>query len=197
MKWIAPSIAAGALALGALPALAGGPVMTPAPAPAPMAAPAPAPMNGNWTGFSAGLDLGYADTNFAGANGSGVTYGVRGAYDYDFGNWVMGVTGSYDASDFTVGADKMKSIARIGLRAGIDAGNGYLYATGGGAQAAMTIGGANVTGDGWFAGLGAEYRLAGNWTLGGEILTNEFKNYNSSGSALRATTLTMNVSYRF
>lgn len=199
MKWIVSSIAAGALALGALPALAGGPVaVPPAPAPAPAPMP-PAPVVGNWTGFSAGLGIGYAAVSFGADHGHGLIYGVQGAYDYDFGSWVLGIIGSYDAATRVgvgAGTDELLRLGRLGVRGGLDLGKTYVYAAGGAALASMDLGGI-VKGHGWFAGVGADYMLTPNWSLGVQLFANQFKNFNSSGNTLRANTASLNVSYRF
>jgi opacity protein-like surface antigen len=76
-------------------------------------------------------------------------------------------------------------------------GSTLLYATGGGAWADATVGGVSGTDTGWYAGIGAEYRMSGNWTLGGEVLTNQFDDFEGTGSDLKATTVGLNVGLRF
>lgn len=198
MKILNVSAAAGLILAGALPAFAGGPVVTP-PEPAPVAA-APAPMmpaNGDWTGLSAGLALSYGSDSFAGGNGTGALYGVRGAYDYDFGGWVLGGEASYDWSDISAGGSTLKNMARVGLRAGPDLGDTFLYVTGGAAMATQSTGGVDANDNGWYAGIGAEHKFGQNWSVGAELLTNRFSNFNGSGSELNATTASVNVNYRF
>jgi hypothetical protein len=145
MKTLYSGAAVTLILAGALPAFAGGPVATP-PEPAPLAAaPAPVmPTGGDWTGGSVGLSLSYGNVSFAGGSGTGALYGVRGAYDYDFGGWVLGGEASFDWAD-----------------------------------------------------IGAEHRFCRNWSVGAELLTNRFSNFNGSGSELNATTAAVNVNYRF
>jgi outer membrane immunogenic protein len=186
MKIIMTAASAAVLAAGAVPAFAGGmaePVVAPAPvAPAPVVAP-----DGDWTGFSVGASLGFGDSKFGGNNENGAVYGLRAAYDYDFGKFVLGAVGSYDWTSIDSGGNKLNSIGRLGLRGGVDLGSTYVYATGGAAWIEA----------GWFAGVGAEHKLTGNWTVGGEILTNQVNDFKSSGDDLKATTFALNVGLRF
>lgn len=198
MKILHSSATAALILVGAVPAFAGGPVVT-APEPAPVVA-APAPMmpaNGDWTGASAGLSLSYGSDSFAGGNGTGALYGVRGAYDYDFGGWVLGGEASYDWSDISAGGSTLKNMGRVGLRAGPDLGDTFLYVTGGAAMATQSTGGVDANDNGWYAGIGGEHKFGQNWSVGAELLTNRFSNFNGSGSELDATTASVNVNYRF
>jgi hypothetical protein len=198
MKTLYSGAAVTLILAGALPAFAGGPVATP-PEPAPLAAaPAPVmPTGGDWTGGSVGLSLSYGNDSFAGGSGTGALYGVRGAYDYDFGGWVLGGEASYDWADIGAGGSTLKDMSRVGLRVGPDLGDTFLYVTGGAAMATQSTGGVTATDNGWYAGIGAEHRFSRNWSVGAELLTNRFSNFNGSGSELNATTAAVNVNYRF
>lgn len=190
------TISAAALAAGTLAASAGGiapVVVEPTPAPV-MATVAP---DGEWTGFSAGLNLGYNWADGGATEGEGMVYGLRGGYDYDFGGFVVGGTASYDWTDTDFGGDTLNSIARVGVRGGADMGQTLLYATGGAAWADATVGGTTATDLGWYAGVGAERKLTGNWTVGAEVLTNRFDDFNGSGTDIRDTTVGLNVGMRF
>ena len=199
MKIFATSAAAALFVSATMPALAGGPVVM-APEPAPVVAPvvmmAPSV---DWTGLSAGVSLGYGNGAIPSGGGSSMIYGVRGAYDFDFGSFVMGATASYDMTDFTYGggANNVNAIGRLGLRGGVDLGRALVYATGGAAWAMQTSAGGDSTESGWFAGVGTEYQLMGKWTVGGELLTNRFSDNLGSGNELDAVTLGINANYRF
>ncbi len=196
MKFIQMASAMAILVGGAGAALAGGPVIT-APEPAPMPAPAPMlPANGDWTGLSAGLSLGYGSVTNGAANGTGAIYGLRGGYDQDFGNWVFGGTASYDWSNITAGGD-LNNLARLGLRGGYDMGDTLIYATGGAAWADVTTSGVSARDTGWFAGIGAEHKFNESWSVDGQLLTNQFADFNGSGSDLKATTVSLGLNYRF
>jgi len=200
MKILATSLAATLLASATLPALAGGPVMAvPEPAPIMVTPPIVMATGGDWTGLSAGVTLGYGNAAVPSGGGSGMIYGVRGAYDYDFGGWVVGGTASYDMTDFTYGggANNVNAIGRVGVRGGVDLGRAMVYATGGAAWAMQTSAVGDSTEAGWFAGVGTEYQLNRNWTVGGEVLTSRFSDNLGTGDELNAVTLGINANYRF
>lgn len=193
------------LALGgamAAPALAGGYVapVGETPVAAPVAAPvATAVPNGEWTGPWLGAQIGYGDASAGALDGDGAIYGVRGGYDWDFGQWVLGAGIDWDKTDIDLGnaGDNLDSIARLGLRAGYDLGRTLLYVRGGIAQADADIGGVSRDDTGWFAGIGAEYRINDRWSVGGEVLQNQFDDFDNTGTDLDATTAAVTVGFRF
>lgn len=191
-------LAAGLSTLIAAPALAGG-LTEPAPGPVTIA-PAPVAATGTWTGFSVGAQLGYADVSTSGAaalEGDDLLYGLRAYYDYDFGDFIVGGGLQYDATDLDIGGvTTLDSVARLGLRAGVDLGRNWVYGTAGLAQARTSN---PVVGDsdGWFAGVGYEVFVANNITLGAEILYHEFNDFDLPGLEAEATTASLSVNFRF
>lgn len=189
------------LALGAAlaaPAFAGGyaePVVE-APVAAPVVAAAP---NGDWTGGWIGGQVGFGDASAGALDGDGAIYGLRGGYDWDFGQWVLGAGLDWDKADIDLGTagDNLDSIARLGLRAGYDMGRTLVYVRGGVAQAKADLGGVSRDDTGWFAGVGAEYALNNRWTVGGEVLRNQFDDFDNTGTELDATTAALTVGFRF
>src|SRR5690606_25294907 len=133
------------LALGAAlaaPAFAGGyaePVVE-APVAAPVVAAAP---NGDWTGGWIGGQVGFGDASAGALDGDGAIYGLRGGYDWDFGQWVLGAGLDWDKADIDLGTagDNLDSIARLGLRAGDDMGRTLVCVRGGVAPAKADLGG--------------------------------------------------------
>jgi len=193
------------LALGVvatpLAALAGGPVTT---APEPyVQAPAPivARPDGDWGGFYAGAQLGWGNvySDGAGLGGNGAIGGVFGGYRYDFGRAVVGAEIDYSAAniDLAAGDNSLDSVARLKLQAGYDLGRALVYVTAGGARAETTLGGDSVSDSGWFAGLGMDYNLSDTWSVGGEVLTHRFDDFDNSGIDVKATTVQARVAYRF
>ncbi len=184
-------------AMLSVPAFAGGlsePVMEPAPA-APVVQVAP---SHDWTGGYVGGQLGYSDGSYGGLNGNNGTYGVRAGYDWDFGKWVLGAGLDWDKVDTDLGGGtNIDSITRLKVRAGADLGRTLVYATAGGAHAKADIAGVGRSDNGWFAGIGAEYAINDRWSVGGEVLTNQFDDFDNTGSDLEATTATVNVGFRF
>jgi len=178
------------------------PVFAGSAAPAPMEpmiqAPAPVAMTmgRDWTGGYAGLQLGYADvgTSVAGLSGDDVIGGLTAGYDWDFGNFVLGVGVDADIADLSVGAFTLERVYRLKARAGYDLGNGLLYATAGGV-------GADIDGlgydTGYFVGAGYEHMVTDTISLGGEVLYHEFDNFKSSGVDIDATTFQIRANYRF
>ena len=198
MKKLALTLAAVASTAAAVPALAGGlnePVVEPviAPAPAPMAT------DGDWTGGYGGVALSYGDVSVGATDGNGALAGIRAGYDWDFGKFVVGGGLDYDWSNVELdnGVDTIDNVARLRLRAGADMGPALLYATAGLARAEATVGGASLSDNGYFGGIGADYKIRDNLTIGGEILMHRFDNFANSGADVDATTAGINVGLRF
>lgn len=184
------------------PLLAGG---LAEPAPEPVVAPpvVQAAPSADWTGGWAGARLGYgdasADSAGGSADGNGMTYGLSGGYDWDFGGWVAGVGLDWDKTDIDLGTagDNLDSIARLKLRAGADLGRTLVYATAGPARASADLGGVGHHDNGWFGGVGADYAINDRWTVGGELLTNRFDDFGNTGTDINATTASVNLGFRF
>lgn len=190
-------------ALIAAPAVAGG-LAEVEPAPIVVAPPpAPVPASGDWAGAYVGGQLGYGDIDVESANGDdsgdGWLGGVHAGYMWDFGRTVIGVEGDYDVTDIDIGdgAGSIDNVARLKLRAGYDAGPALIYGTAGPAFANATVGGSDLSDDGWFAGIGVGYQLTDQWILGGEVLSHQFDDFDSTGSDIDATTATLRASFRF
>lgn len=181
-------------AMAVTPAVAGSP--EPAPVePVIMAAP-PAPASPDWTGFSAGAQLGYGDVSATGGlSGDGAIGGLTAGYDWDLGNWVVGAGADYDFSNIDVGgATDLDNVLRLKLRGGYKLGNGLAYASAGAARAYTSALGDD---NGWYAGVGYEHLVTSNISVGGEILYHEFDNFDGSGVDVEATTAQARVNFRF
>jgi outer membrane immunogenic protein len=163
-------------------------------------APVVAPTN-DWGGAYVGAQIGYGDVNSngAGLNGNGAIGGVHAGYLMDYGQFVAGAELSYDASniDLGVGGDSLDSVVRLKLIAGADLGRTLVYGSAGVARASATIGGVGLSDNGYFIGVGADYALTDQWTVGGEVLAHRFNDFAGSGVRVEATTVQAKVAYRF
>ncbi len=179
------------LAITAATAHAG--TITPAPAEPVIVTPSPV-NSGNWTGGYIGAQVGYGDFTLGAASGDGAIGGITAGYDYDLGNWVIGAGIDYDFADVTLGGIAVENVARLKLRAGYDTGPGLVYVTAGGAQAYTDVAGDDT---GYFVGAGYEHMLNESFSIGGEVLYHEFKDFNGTGLDVDATTLQLRAAYRF
>jgi hypothetical protein len=178
------------------PTLAGGydPIQ-----PAPEVTPPPAPVvyGNDWTGGYIGGQLGYADIG-GGVDGHGEGAGLHAGYNWDFGGWVLGTEIDHDFANIDLGGDdEIDGITRLKLRAGADLGRTLVYATAGAAHATATVGGADLSDDGWFGGVGMAYQMNDRWTLGGEILNHEFDDFDNTGVDVNGVSATVRASFNF
>ncbi|WGH78240.1 outer membrane protein [Jannaschia ovalis] len=143
-------------------------------------------------------------------DGDGPTFGLRAGYDYAFANgFVLGGRLDYDFADIDLGtatifddgsatstdvAVTIENVLRVGLRGGFAFGPNLVYGIGGYTRADTdTIG----DGDGYFAGIGGERFVTQNITVGAEVLYHEFDDFDVPGVEVDATTIGLNVNYRF
>jgi outer membrane immunogenic protein len=144
----------------------------------------------SWTGFYVGAHIGggwsQADWNWAG-NGSGDSSGFIGGgqigYNYQFGQWVVGVEGDMSWTDLGSGHDwggtgwsggtDVNWIATVTARLGYAFDRTLIYVKGGAAFADVdrwvayggdTVFRDNDTRSGWTLGAGVEWAFAPNWS---------------------------------
>ena len=194
MKTIPAFLAATFLAA---PALAGSPAPVPAEpvvqAPAPMVAPAR-----NWTGPYFGGSLGYGNLS-RDVSGSGAIGGLHLGFNQDFGGFVLGAELDYDRAsiNFSGGGGSLDEVLRLKLRGGVPMGDVLVYGTVGPARAKADIGGVSHRETGIVGGIGAEFAVAPNWSVGGELLHHRFRDFGGTGTNVDATTLQARVNFRF
>jgi outer membrane immunogenic protein len=186
-KWLI-GVAIAALGVTSAAAADLSPVYTKAP---PMVAP-----QFSWTGFYIGANIGYgfgnATASSAGVSGSENLNGVLGGgqigYNWQFGNWVLGIEGDGQGTDqkasFSAGGvtedDSMPWFATVRGRIGYAvAPTWMIYGTAGGAWAdfksTLTVPGFGtatweVTHGGWSAGAGIEGAINQSWSWKAEYL---------------------------
>ncbi|MFW5642378.1 MAG: outer membrane protein [Roseicyclus sp.] len=191
-----------AMAFGAAPALAGGmgePAAPPVTVPA-----APAPVTGaDWTGAYGGVQLEYGDADLSGLleeDGTGALGGIFGGYRYDFGSYVVGAELDLNLADIDLDAagGNIDAVYRLGLEAGFDAGPALIYGTAGAAVATLDADTDTLRGHGYFYGVGVDYAVTDQVTVGAELLQHEFDDFDGvSGLDADALTFGVNAALRF
>lgn len=202
MKSIA--ILAAGLMSAPLAAFAGGPLPQAAePYVAPPMVMTATRADGDWTGFYVGAQYGYGNltSGGAGVDGNGGIGGLHAGYRYDFGKAIVGAELDYNFSSFDLGNNlpdtTLDSVARLKLMAGYDLGRALVYVTGGAAYAEATVLGNETQGNGYFGGLGMDYKLTEKVNVGAELLGHRFEEFDNSNIDLEAVTLQAKVAYRF
>jgi outer membrane immunogenic protein len=165
----------------------------------------------NWTGFYAGLNLGYqwGSVSDTGLSPSGLAGGVQGGFNWQTGNIVLGgetdlqLSGASDSS----GPFKFSNpwFGTLRGRAGYAVNNILFYATGGLAYGGgkAELAGASETHStvGWTAGAGLEVGLTPRWTVKAEYLYVDLsaQNYALTGVSHEITSnvLRFGANYRF
>lgn len=193
MKSSILALAALATGLGSTAAIAGN-LETTYVEPVP-AAPAPVAVvnDTDWTGGYVGLSYGNLDSQIGGSSENGGVYGIHGGYDYDFGNVVLGGELEYigTGDDYDVGGVDVDSMTRAKARLGYDFGSTLVYATAGAAKIETSIG----DDTGAVGGVGLDYKVTDNFSVGGEALHHSFNDV--GGSDLEAQTFSLRGSFRF
>ncbi len=146
----------------------------------------------DWTGAHIGLQLGYGETTGA-AKGDNSFGGLAAGYDWDLGDWVVGVGADVNFTGLETKAGDIDTLTRLKLRGGYDFGDALLYATAGASYAASS----DFDNDwGYFGGVGLEYRVSDTVSLTGELVTHRFDSFHD-GKSLNANTAIIGINYRF
>lgn len=177
------------------------------PAPEPYIAPVVvAPVTMDWSGFYAGVQLGYGDVSSKNVlatdlDGNGVIGGIHAGYRHDFGQFVAGVELAYNASDIDIGSSiTMDRLSTLKLMGGYDTGPALIYVSAGAAETKLSgglPGFPDGSDNGWVVGIGMDYAINDAWTIGGELTHNRFDDFNGSGVDVRANLLQLKAGYRF
>ena len=156
---------------------------------------APAPMGGDWTGAYGGLSFGNLSAEAdGGLDDDESIYGIYGGYDYDFGKFVVGGELDYQTGeDIELGGVEVDDIFRAKLRGGYDLGRTLVYGTVGAAQLGTNIG----DDTGIVGGVGVEYMVTDQFSVGGEFLAHRFDDFDDTGLDIDANTVSLRGSFRF
>lgn len=177
----------------------------------PYAAPAPA-VTFTWTGPYLGVNLGHQWSSLSPLVGepSGISGGIQGGYNWQFGQLVVGGEADIQASaaEDTFAAYKFSNpwFGTLRGRAGYAMNNILLYGTlgfaYGGIKGETTTGlSESKTHGGWAGGLGMEVGITPNWTARAEYIYMDLgdRTYAITGAAngLESNILRFGVNYRF
>lgn len=155
---------------------------------------APAPVGGDWTGGYVGLSLGNLSADADDLDDSEMIYGLHGGYDYDFGQFVVGGELDYQTGeDISLGDIDVDEVLRAKLRGGYDLGRTLIYGTVGAAQLGTNIG----DDTGIVGGLGLEYKVTEQFTVGGEYLAHRFDDFDDTDVDIDADTFSIRGNFRF
>jgi len=152
------------------------------------------PMGGDWTGGYGGLSFGNLSVDADDLDDSEGVYGLYGGYDYDFGQFVVGGELDYQTGeDIELGSVEVDNILRAKVRGGYDLGRTLIYGTVGAAQ--LNADGGDDTGI--VGGLGVEYKVTEQFSVGGEYLAHRFDDFDDTGVDIDADTVSLRGSFRF
>jgi outer membrane immunogenic protein len=165
----------------------------------------------SWAGPYVGANIGYAtgDITNSVASPSGVAGGIQGGYNWQFGQWLVGLEGDIQASgaNDTFAAWKFSNpwFGTLRGRGGFVMNNILIYGTGGLAFGNVRAEVLNLTENhsaaGWTLGAGAEIGITPNWSAKAEYL---YVNLNNSQFALTGlpngyqfSVVRLGVNYKF
>jgi opacity protein-like surface antigen len=153
-----------------------------------------APTGGDWTGGYGGLSFGQLSADIDDFDDSETVYGVFGGYDYDFGQFVLGGELDYQTGeDIELDGIEVDDVIRAKVRGGYDLGRTLVYGTVGAAQLGTSIG----DDTGIVGGVGVEYKVTEQFTVGGEYLAHRFDDFDDTGVDVDADTVSIRGSFRF
>lgn len=164
----------------------------------------PSASSADWTGFYAGLQYGVgdADLSFSGlSEGEDIdAFGFHVGYMRDLGQFVVGGEFVYDRIGFDSDDDAAGNLGRLQGRLGYDGGRFMPYVTLG--IAALTDDSDDISESGFTYGVGAEFLVSEQFSLGAEYTRSSFSDVledetGISGLDLDADLIQVRASFRF
>jgi len=165
---------------------------------------------GDWAGGYIGGQIGYAYSDFSlnvsNFDSDSVIGGLTAGYLWALGSgWYLGPELQYDWANLTITDPATNStatfneMARLKVIAGYEIGQGLLYGSIGYAYANFDGVGTffDGSGDSYVIGLGYDYAIDANWTIGGEYMFQSFKGIGSGGGDVDVNTVYIKATYRF
>lgn len=166
-----------------------------------------------WAGAYVGGQLGYAFSDFdidsntiSDFNEDNVIGGLTAGYLWSIGNgWYLGPEFQYDFTDIsatdavTGETTSLDGVARLKLIAGYELGNGMLYGSAGFAYADFDTPASVLDFDSgsYVVGLGYDWRVGENWTVGAEYMYQTFNGAGATGGDLDVNSIYFKTTYRF
>ena len=195
MKLVALSVAA---SLATSAAFAGGyvaPVVDTTPVVAPVV---PVEAGTDWSGFYAGLQYGQGNAELSDTDldSDYDAYGLHAGYLFDFGQVIAGAELDYNKVDLDEN-DGDADLWRLRGRAGYDMGRFQPYATLGVARVSTNDAAGDISETGITYGLGAEYLVTENFSVGAEYSRSDFSDVIADGIDLDTDLVQVRASYRF
>lgn len=200
-------LATSVAALSASVALAGAPVFVPVPLPPIAVAPTQ-----DWSGLYVGAQVGYGigaiedpgfvfgDIILGDLGASGFLYGAHLGYNFDLGNFVLGAEIDYNIADIQFEdfeGVSFTNLSHLKARVGYDLGSALVYGAAGLAHTTIDSAGTETDDTGYFVGVGTDFRVSNDWTVGAEYLYHRFDDFNDSGLNINMSTIHARVSYHF
>lgn len=153
--------------------------------------------NTDWTGFQAGVSLGWSQASDTFPDQTdGDTQGIFAAYTHQFGKAVVGVEAEHLDIDnrFEVIPVKMKTINSIKLRGGIAFDRLLVYGTAGFSYANIEMFGQSW---GYLFGGGVDYKATDHLVIGAQYTHHVFEDYNGSGLDGEADVAMLRAAFMF
>ncbi len=154
---------------------------------------------GSLASQASAADTNWAGTYFGGNLGlvleadSGKSRSIHLGHDWQTGRLVYGAELGYGQSDIGTPEGPIEDFYRVKLRTGYAKDRVLYYAVVGASQVQGRFGSEL----GAVYGGGVAYDVGNSLTVGGELLHQEFSDFNGTGDSLGINTLTVRVSYRF
>ena len=192
-------LASTAILLGAglaIPAFAGAledPVVTPVPVPV------VTPTESLWSGFYLGGQVGSAwlDADGDAANDDSDDW-LGGAHvgwqDVTSNGLLYGAEIDANATELELGGNDVESLSHVKAKLGYDLGRSLVYATAGAANSEIKDLGNSW---GYTGGIGYDYMLTNDLSLGAEIQYQTFDNFDGGDTEVDGTSAVVKVSYHF
>jgi outer membrane immunogenic protein len=177
-------------------ASAGGPVVAVVEQPVVAATPAP---TFDWTGFYAGVNLGFGDLSNGAVSEDHQFYGIQAGYLRDFGTFVLGGELAFTTGDFDDLAGTDYDSTRLKVIGGFDAGRFLPYAFVGVSDYSLSDGITTASDTGTLYGLGGRFAFGANGqhVVGLEYLVERMDDFDGSGTDIDNNEIALRYDFRF